>query len=719
MIYYVSNTRVTGLNTCNPSFVLEWLKDKETVAHDSETKGLDYFSKDNDYVLLWQLGDDKDQFVINVKDYGIGWLKDHFLSDCRKVFHHRAFDINVLLRFLDIEPNRFYCTEIMSRVIYCGLGLKHSMKECAVRELGIEVDKEQRLTFRGHEGDFTIDQLIYAAKDIEITYKLFEALKPKMIDKQLVKAYLLDLELNDWLITRNGMPFDEEEWLKLYEINKVKHLEIKTSLDLFIKKNFPNVYKPLAIPDNMYDTDSCTRYLGSPVNGETYFNWDSATQITNYIFHKLSINPKDKDGKSSVGKDAIEMYLLKQEDGIVKDFLYLYLKYCKSKNAITTFGKDYLFQEGKTHEEITYVTDLFGNKIEHKTTWKEPPKPTVNPNTNRIHCYINPVLNTGRLAMSGPNLSQVPAKDSFRSCFKCKEGYLISAGDFKGQEDIIMAVMSQDHNKVDFIINGHGDTHSYTAEKMFSAKAGKLVEVPPKIEERSLDPEGYDKWIASPNKHLRQIGKILNLMLAFGASANALAGKLGISIKEAEEQYKLYWDGLPVLHKFFKEAQQFALKYGYVQFNDITQRKRYFPEWDSYKELEDKKKYYLDKGLSYKEISITEPKLMSELGKLKGKIERAAGNSRIQGTASDMTKTAIKNVTNELLRYNKLHNTDAKLVLSVHDELECEYRAEDQKAVEAIHKKGMEDAFKLFCWDKGVANIPINVFIQSKPHWFK
>lgn len=724
MKYLISNEASEGFILTDASFALSWLISKRNVSHDSETKGLDYFKPSNEFLLLWQFGDDVDQFVIDLRHQDLNFLIPHFKDkEVKKFFHHRSFDLNVAATYFNesFKIESAHDTEIMSRNIYCGRDFTHSMAVCAARELGIQMDKAQRQTFSSHSGDFTSSQLSYAAEDIRITHLLAKALWDKLNKAGLHKSYQLDLDVEDWRMTRNGMGFDTVMWLELYEKNKVSHRQLLGKLDLFIKDKLPAIYKPLCISEPIWGLDEYSRYLGSPIKGETYFNWDSSTQILKHIFKPLKLDPKDKDGKPSVGKDAIEMLVLVTPPGIERDFLKLYLEYCKSKNAVTTFGEDYLYQSAKSHKEVRYETDLFGNKVEITSSWEEEARPTVNPITGRIHPYINPVLNTGRFAMSRPNLSQVPAKDSFRSCFRPVEGKLISAGDFSGQEDKIMAVNAKDHEKVDFIINGHGDTHSFTATKMFSAQMGYPIIVPPKIEIKELDPEGWQLWEDCPHKPLRNKGKILNFMLAFGGSAYTLAMKMGIPEKEAQDLYNAYWAGFPKLDVYFKSVKEFALANGYVRFNEITGRTRYFPEWDEYKALKEKADwYYKEYGKEARtHIKNNEPGLNSSLGKIKGKIERAAGNSPIQGTASDMTKTAIANLNREADRYNNLHNSDIKVVLAVHDEIECEFSQEYQTAAEAIHKQAMEDAFKLFCWDKGVENIPINVFIQSKPHWFK
>lgn len=91
----------------------------------------------------------------------------------------------------------------------------------------------------------------------------------------------------------------------------------------------------------------------------------------------------------------------------------------------------------------------------------------------------------------------------------------------------------------------------------------------------------------------------------------------------------------------------------------------------------------------------------------KAAAERIAKNTPIQGSAADIVKTAMLNVSEAL----KETNSKARLLLQVHDELifEC---PDDQATIDAtiaLIKDKMENAVKL--------NVPLRVSIEYGKNW--
>ena len=87
--------------------------------------------------------------------------------------------------------------------------------------------------------------------------------------------------------------------------------------------------------------------------------------------------------------------------------------------------------------------------------------------------------------------------------------------------------------------------------------------------------------------------------------------------------------------------------------------------------------------------------------------ERTAMNTPIQGTAADVIKKAMIDVS-EALRENQL---SSRLLLQVHDELVLEVKAEEANMVGDIVKEAMESAVLL--------SVPLIADIKSGPNWAK
>ena len=83
---------------------------------------------------------------------------------------------------------------------------------------------------------------------------------------------------------------------------------------------------------------------------------------------------------------------------------------------------------------------------------------------------IWPILSTGRIAVSNPNLNQIPSKGEIakviRSCFIPKDGYKIVGGDYSGMELRIIAEFSQDPIWVNAFLEDK-DLHSELAALTF------------------------------------------------------------------------------------------------------------------------------------------------------------------------------------------------------------------------------------------------------------
>ena len=107
----------------------------------------------------------------------------------------------------------------------------------------------------------------------------------------------------------------------------------------------------------------------------------------------------------------------------------------------------------------------------------------------------------------------------------------------------------------------------------------------------------------------------------------------------------------------FDAAKAFALKNGYIRIDTVTNRIRWVPEWDEYQRLSQK---------NYEELTREDRSLKA---KLKGRIERKAMNSPVQGTAGSVTKTALLLLRNSLLKLGIRPTIDApiKIVNVVHD----------------------------------------------------
>ncbi len=90
--------------------------------------------------------------------------------------------------------------------------ITHSLKDVALRELGIELDKEQQTANWG--GELTPEMLGYAARDSEVLLPLVDAFERRAEDDGLARVMEIEhraLPAIVWM-SNAGVPFDTESW---------------------------------------------------------------------------------------------------------------------------------------------------------------------------------------------------------------------------------------------------------------------------------------------------------------------------------------------------------------------------------------------------------------------------------------------------------------------------------------------------------------------------
>lgn len=128
----------------------------------------------------------------------------------------------------------------------------------------------------------------------------------------------------------------------------------------------------------------------------------------------------------------------------------------------------------------------------------------------------------------------------------------------------------------------------------------------------------------------RKAGKVLVLAIAYGVGPEKISNQIGCSLQDAKKLLNDFAEKFPAVSKYKLTVVSVARKKGYV--TTIMNRRRYLPDIDS------------------------------RVMKLRASAERQAFNTRIQGTAADIIKLAM-------IRAHDMLPKEAKLILTVHDEL--------------------------------------------------
>ncbi len=273
----------------------------------------------------------------------------------------------------------------------------------------------------------------------------------------------------------------------------------------------------------------------------------------------------------------------------------------------------------------------------------------------RIHTdFVQTGTATGRLSCREPNLQNIPVRNEagrrIRSAFTAPEGKVLISADYAQIELVVLAHLSADENMSRAFIEGT-DVHKATAALIYG------------VTPEEVTPE------------MRRTAKTINFGVIYGMSSFRLARDLGISRTQAAQFIQNYFAQYSSVDSFIKETIQKAEQSGYVE--TIFGRRRPILAINSKNKVE------------------------------KAAAERIAVNTPVQGSAADIVKTAMLNVTAAL----KKSNSPARLLLQVHDELifECPDDEASINATIALIKDKMENAVKL--------NVPLRVSIEHGKNW--
>ncbi|MFQ5443383.1 MAG: DNA polymerase I [Nitrospinales bacterium] len=274
-----------------------------------------------------------------------------------------------------------------------------------------------------------------------------------------------------------------------------------------------------------------------------------------------------------------------------------------------------------------------------KSTYVDTLPEEINKKTGRVHTSFNQtVAATGRLSSSDPNLQNIPIRTELgreiRKAFVAEGQNMLLSADYSQIELRILAHLSNDEALIKAFKGGE-DIHSRTAAEIFG---------------QSID---------EVNDETRRMAKAVNFGIVYGLSAFGLSRQLKISPKEAKSFIDEYFNLYKNVKIFMDETIESARKLGYTK--TLMNRKRYLPD------------------------------INSKNRQVRDATERVAINSPVQGSAADMIKVAMIQLSNHL----KKNKMKSKMILQVHDELLFECPIGEREKIETRVKKEMEGVYAL------------------------
>tara|TARA_R100000406_G_scaffold25810_1_gene16555 strand:+ start:2173 stop:4056 length:1884 start_codon:yes stop_codon:yes gene_type:complete len=520
MIYFVGHTNTESL-TATIEEVVKYCEDKSVLAVDTETTGLDFLK---DKMIMFQIGDDANQFIIDTRQVSIEPLRDILESETIvKVLHNVKFDYKFIRSAYNIELNNIWDTMIVDQVIHNGKNLRFRLVDLTERYLGIDVDKDVRTTFINmKDREFTYDQIIYGAKDVEHLITLREFQQANGIPANELEA-AVELENKTALaladVEFNGIGLDTTMWSTLAAKSAERAKELGNKLDSYVL-HIPELHQ---FKERYLQTDL---FASVDTIRKVSVNWDSPSQVLK-VFKVLV------PGLEAVGAFELSNH---KKIPLIRD----YIKYKESMKLATSYGLDFLKNVGYD---------------------------------NRIHTSFSQILNTGRVASKKPNMQQIPGTNEFRNCFVSGlVDYQFVSSDYSSQELCIIAEGSQDPVWLQALRNGE-DLHSICADLVYGQEWVDAAE------QGCAYMSHKQKCNCPKHGKLRTNVKTVNFGLAYGMGPHKLANTLKISQEEAEELISKYFTIFPSIHKFLVSLGTYGTSHGHIKTFAPFKRIRWFDNW--------------------------------------------------------------------------------------------------------------------------------------------
>ena len=302
-------------------------------------------------------------------------------------------------------------------------------------------------------------------------------------------------------------------------------------------------------------------------------------------------------------------------------------------------GESILQRLAYKHEIVEQILE-YRTYSKLKSTYLDMLPGAVFKSTGHIHThYEQAVTATGRLQSHGPNLQNIPIRTEkgreIRKAFVPRnENYTLLSADYSQIELRVAAELSRDEEMHRAFREGL-DIHAATAMKIYG------------LDERNVTDD------------MRRQAKTVNFGIIYGISAFGLAQRLNIPRFEAGNLIEQYFEQFPGAKKYMDDTIDFAREHGYVE--TMTGRRRYLRD------------------------------IHSRNATTRKSAERNAINSRIQGSAADMIKIAMRRVQDALFE----RDLKTRMLLQVHDELVFDMHKDEADIAMPLIEDAMKNALPM------------------------
>lgn len=605
---------------------------------DLETTGLDPFK---DRLLSITLSDGQNSWIW-LHIHGFEKLKPILLDpNVVKIVHNGSFDLLWIKQHLNLDVVNAYDTLLAEKVLTAGKSLPASLSDVVARRCGQMLDKSTREDFIDHPGfkvrPITPRQITYMVEDVIFLPDIRYQQVGESIETNAADVLKLEMDVLPILVNMEfyGVKLDVKKWWEYQERIQEKIQEIESDMGLLLGADYKLSVERTRKGEKVIEE--------IPLED---IKWNSPSQMkvllnTAFVLTTIGRKQLTKSEKTALDKHGIEY----PEDGkITTDYLELLrsksmvgiIKNLKPKrHEFTSTGEAALMAYLETGIDQRAI-DFITLLLKHRK-WSKMSgwgyDGYVHPITNKVH----------------PNWRQMGA-DTGR--LSCGDPNLQNVPRPREDEPNFRQLWIPDSEDYVIICADYAQQEPRIL--------AQLCQDPAMLEAcNSLDvylefaKHMFGRTIEKGSEE-RYIAKQFVLAVGYGAGADKLHATSGLPLETCEENRRIIRSAFPGMVSWAQKQYELLQTYGYT--TTLLGRRRYFPET--------KDRWYT-----------------------------TAVNTPVQGTAADMMKKALVKINRVLTN----HNFDARIWLTVHDEVEVMAHRKQAKEIMPLVVGAMELAGRELC----------------------
>lgn len=649
--------------------VIDYLKDKEFVAVDTETTGVDKSAEIIGYSVCAEEGlayyvilakwDTAQSKLIYLDTKANSLLLFETLKTKKLIGHNFTFDASMIELNFKISLIEALHTDTMILAHLLDENRRVGLKELAVSMYGQNSDveaKEMKESAAANGAKLTktcyeiykADPYIlgkYGAKDTILTYRLFLDLVPELYNQGLDKFFYEEesmplLKGPTYELNTTGLQVDVKALQTLKKTLEAECEEAKAfiyrEIDTYVKEKYPGTTKA------------------------NTFNIGASQQLSWLLFGRLGL----EFGTLTKGGKLVSKSLL---GSIPYSYgaKHSFIEECFRREGQTVGGKKirkpwaYIACDKKTlvkfKDKYKWVDRLLEYQKKQKllSTYVEGIQSriqygTIHPN------FLQHGTTSGRYSSRNPNWQNLPRDDKrIKQCIIARPGKLLVGADYSQLEPRVFAYFSQDIRLMECFTSGK-DFYSVIGIEVY----GKYDATPYK--------DGSPEAFGIKYKRLRDLSKVIALASTYGASAYQLSSTTGKSADDTQMDIDEYFERFPGVRTFQNESHSLCTTNGRV--TSLFGRPRRMPN-----------ARYIPK-LPHNELPYEARNMLN-----------LAVNHRVQSTGASIVNRAA------IAFYNAVRKAgiSCKFVNQVHDSIVIECDQKDAEDVALLLQHCMEETIQL------------------------